>query len=230
LRYRAGVWEEVGANAEWTSFNEVTPVADNACWLIGSNEKAPYNHLIKYADGGFTAASFTYSLEFVSYCPGLNAVFAFDTSEKGVVVGSSDGGATWREEKIELPAPYKINGLIESVATTPDALYFSVNVAVEDLNYQAIIKRTGLPGEGVYELSYASWYGPGIMSLDAVSFRNATSGVAIGNIGSIYYDGRDWIRELAPDGTALDSANLTPDPRGGFWCTSHSGRYLVWHP
>jgi hypothetical protein len=230
FRNRGGSWEETGTTRDFKNFGDVIPVGGDTCWLQGdSNNVAPYRFLIKYSGGEFSAAPLSFPVGDISYCRDLNAVFACDDNGNGILAGSNDGGLTWHEEKIIPPAPYSIKE-VYSISGTSNALYITASVETAGLDYAAILKRTGAPGEGLYEFSYLSWIGPEMLKVEAVAFRGDDHALALGPSTSIYFDGSDWIRESNEKNVLFDRYSLVADPRGGYWCLDTNEGNLVRHP
>ena len=222
MQLRNGVWEEVLRAPEYQGFSDIQPIDKNTCWLSGKRPAAPYA-ILKYENGALQTFGATDSA-LTAYSSQTTTYYVLKP-EKGVLLITSDGGATWHEEVVEVPAHYELKRILH-IAASPDALYLTTRVVAAGLEYYAIVKRTGLSGDGVYEFSYIGWSGPGVGQIDWCAFRDVDHGMAVGLGTSMYYDAPNWFRE--PADPFDNFFTLVPDPRGGYWAIN--GSDLVWHP
>jgi hypothetical protein len=239
LEKRSGsAWAEVIRTNDYDRFKNLTPVDGDTCWLIAGARVGP-PHIAKYDHGVLTVTAETtsaLSLRPLVYCRDLGMIFNLvspgNSTSNPVLSLTADDGATWHREIIPDPAPYDLKTVVD-VAGTGAALYLAADVIVPGVSspYRAVIKRTGGPGEGVYELSYFGWVGPGSLNLDALAFRADGVGVGVGTGGSLYFDGTTWVREITDPFFGFNTTNLITDPNGGFWCTeTFDERGFLWHP
>ena len=228
LKRTTSGWIEVFSTDEYHTLAPFGVINDDACWVLCSANDAT-DKIGKYAYGTLDITG-EIKGEFGGYAAKNKTIFGYyewgDENKVCYVFTSGDYGKTWFQEKMELPAHYTL-ARVDGVAASPEAFYFVANVVGADLEYDAIIKRTGPPGAGEYELLYLGWTGPGYIGISKCAFRDETAGVAVGEGASMYYQAPEWVREIsAPVGTNFDS--LLADPRGGFWGSRFDGLY--WHP
>jgi hypothetical protein len=223
LQVRDGEWAEILEIPEFEEFCILSAIDAKSCWLLSRRPNGRYE-IAKYEDGRLNIIRPMVGHYFAGYSAKTNTFYAF-TSEAGDMMISGDGGDSWCNEKMAVPPGYKL-AEITYVSASPEGLYITANVIAADLKYGAIIKRTGPAGEGVYELSYLGWVGPGVMRIDECAFRDADHGMAVGLGASLYYDAPDWVRE--PVDPLSQIRDLTPDPLGGYWAIYEGA--IVWHP
>jgi hypothetical protein len=231
LLIRSDGWAEILENVNYGSFAHLCFVGDFTCWMVGTQPNA-VGVVLYYNKGQLTEYDRVERPRFASYVAPQNTFYCYfgSTSGEGGVKGRlaafSPGYGNCGEELITVPAGFEIERL-RDMAAGGDALYFVAEVETAGVAYEAVIKRTGPPGDGVYELSFLSRAGPGFLGLEECGFSDAAHGMAVGMGGSIYYDAPIWSREYVENpGQYL--TQLTPDPRGGFWADYY--RRLMWHP
>jgi hypothetical protein len=219
-----GKWKEVLKTGEYNNFYAVQPVSYGTCWLIGDSGER-YDEVLKYERGRLKHFGIEVSSGgFSAYSRESRTFYYFPTRE-GFLLVTDNGGNTWREEAVKVPGHYRLNR-ISHITGAPNALFLLAGVFVEDLEYQAILKRTGPAGEGNYELSYLGWVGPGVIRIDECAFRDADHGMAVGLGASLFYDAPCWFREPLEPFSRLEG--LAPDPLGGYWALYRDT--IVWHP
>jgi hypothetical protein len=228
-------WLEVLESSEYNDFSYPTPVAANCCWLVATPPLGD-SRIVKYENGALTVYGETHGDEDLAYSPRVGLLYNVNTYDgekkpRAVIVVTGDGGASWAEESITVPAPYKLDRF-NDMAATADALYLvaELNLAGLETPYRAIIKRTGPPGQGVYELSYLSWVGPGTQDIDWIAFRDTDHGVATGLGGSIYYDAPSWTRETTDPLFSFQPESPVADPASGYWAAALDEKTLLRHP
>ncbi len=236
LRYETGEWSEIPTKGEFYSFDHLTPVGPDECWMVGEvnvGESVHYR-VIKY-DHGLFKEYLRFDLFGVAesvYCAATNTLFVREEFANDVWI-TNDGGASWRRETPSAPG-YEITGEPNG-AVAGDAVYFVTYAAVADDGFNIVLKMTGAPGEGVYEISYMGRAAPGTLNLSHAAFRNPSDGVAIAEAGtSIFFNGQTWTREMVSPYYNFDVFSLIADPRGGYWCihkdSEHANNELIWHP
>lgn len=228
LRLRNGAWVEVARAPGFQRFYGITAIDENSCWLVGVTKSDEYKLLRYHNDILQTILNNIPSNYPPLYSKESHISYLSNNGGGGtdLWVAGADG-MNWCEEVIQPPAPYKIKQ-IKSIVASPAALYIVAYVESANLDYRAIIKRTGPPGEGVYEFSYLGWVGPGIRELSAAAFRDDDHGVAIGLGTSMSYNAPAWTREPTDNDYRFELNSLVADPRGGYWAIHRND--LIWHP
>jgi hypothetical protein len=199
--------------------------------MVGSLPNA-VGAVLYYNQGQLTEYGRITRPRFSAYVAPQNTFYCYygclsgESGVKGCLAGFSPLYPNYGEELITIPGGFKIIRL-RDMAAGGDALYIVAVVETAGVEYEAVIKRKGPPGGGVYELSFLSRAAPGFLGLEECGFSDAAHGMAVGMGASIYYDAPIWAREYVENpGQYL--TQLTPDPRGGFWA-DYYGR-LMWHP
>lgn len=226
LFFRSGRWRPVLVAPEYNSFTILAVYGEGACLLLCGRENGAEVDVVIYSEGHLNIKG-TLAGNFAGYSPGNGFLYTynrFEPESRDIFV-SSDAGATWHRETVKLPPPYVLKRIV-SAATSPDALYLVGRVEVAGLEYYSIIKRAGEPGDGIYELSYIGWQGPGVGQVDRCAFRDTATGIAVGLGTSMYYEAGRWFRETVEPLQTFD--DLLTDPRRGYWAIS--GREIIWHP
>jgi len=106
-----------------------------------------------------------------------------------------------------------------------------------------IIKRTGLPGHGIYELEFLSYRGPYFQGLDSYATRvfmgrpwvgNAAEAVGVGKETSVVFDGGSFLLEKLPYRVDLKSVISAGKDTEGFYAVGYnlifSDYELLYHP
>jgi hypothetical protein len=233
LQYKNGHWEEVLSSEEYFDFSVQTVGGDDSCLLLCRRKDNDVFDIARYANGRLEVKGRIdgdSGGDFAAYSAGTRTMYAYkrgamEAGKTWNVFVSDDLGATWHHEAVEIPPQYKLKRE-RGAAASPDALFLNACVAAADLEYYAVIRRTGPPGEGVYEFSYIGWVGPGVGQIDRLAFRDADHGMALGLGTSMRYDAPEWFRETSDPLRQFES--LVADPQGGYWAVSW--RELLWHP
>jgi hypothetical protein len=231
LLIRSDGWAEIIEDANYISFSHLCFVDDFTCWMVGIQPNA-VGVVLYYNKGQLTEYDRVERPRFASYVAPQNTFYCYFGSTsgeggvKGRLAGFSPGRGNCGEELITVPAGFEIERL-RDMAAGGDALYFVAEVETAGVAYEAVIKRTGPPGDGVYELSFLSRAGEGFLGLEECGFTDGAHGMAVGMGASVYYNAPIWSREYLENPRQY-LTQLTPDPRGGFWA-DYYGR-LMWHP
>jgi hypothetical protein len=169
---------------------------------------------------------------------GQNVVFAVEAIGRGEIGDSSvfvttDAGASWLEERLDFPSPVgKEVETVRAECASGTDLYLFVDFLS---GYNGIVKRSGEPGRGEYELVFFATEGPNFKWLSDVAVRGGgvhhSCGVAVGRETSVVYDGADWRLEEVPYPADIEHIAYASD--GGFWATADdmiTGRWdLLYH-
>ena len=228
LRRSEAGWDEVLKNVNYISFGDLCFVDDVTCWMVGSQPNA-VGVVLYFKQGQLTEYGRITRPRFSAYVAPQNTFYCYYGSlsgEEGCLAGFHPLYGNYGEELITVPGGFKIIRL-RDMAAGGDALYFFAEVETAGVEYQAVIKRTGPPGAGVYELSFLSRAAPGFLELEECGFSDAAHGMAVGMGGSVNYNAPIWSREYVENPRQY-LTQLTPDPRGGFWADYY--RRLMWHP
>jgi hypothetical protein len=225
--FTEGRWREVLVAPEYADFSVLGLLDGSSCLLRCRREGTDVLEIAKYSNGNL-AKTGSFECDFAGYSGESRIIYGYRrfNSEGREIFVSADDGATWHREVYELPPHYELERIV-STATSPDALYLIARVVAADLEYYAIIRRTGAPGEGVYDLSYLAWVGPGVGQIDFCAFRDDDDGIAVGLGTTMRYYAPDWVRETVGPLQRFDY--LVADPRGGYWAVRGRGS-LEWHP
>jgi len=247
VRYDGSEWNEVviGDYGIFGLYN-VSAISDSGCWLTACISSPFGGNVVpvKYAGGVF---------KFYNGLPDIGGVF-FDRQEgtlyclndqgytgipKAVI--SADEGNTWIVEEIildypacEILAPNKGRSLY----VVDGVLYFNVRIEMgeqpDDVRYNAIIKRTGPPGDGEYELVFMAPEGPYFTDVRALAFRDKKHGLAVGYETSVVYERSKWLLENTADSFTLNTFEGIVVGSDGYWAFgSYAGTTeyrLFYHP
>jgi len=219
-------WRVILEAPEYKDFTVLDTYGENTSLLLCTRESDSEVDIGVYSKGSLNIKGVLRG-NFAGYSNGNKFLYAYNRSEpqsRDIFV-SSDTGASWHREAIELPPQYPLKRIISANASA-DALYLVARMEAGGLEYYAIIKRAGEPGKGVFGLSYIGWIGPGVRQIDRCAFRDAFHGVAVGLGTSMFYEAPLWFRETTAELQTFD--DLLADGRGGYWALS--GRALLWHP
>lgn len=160
-------------------------------------------------------------------------------ADSAAVFVSKDAGGTWAEERVSslFVHDYKIEGLYAAEA---DGLTLYLLADFEPDNCWGIIKRTGLPGAGEYELIFLAPQGPYFRDIRDVAFRDPTGekpGIGVDGIAAgdettvVFVDGAAYMEKL-PYPTKIVSAEAANG--NGFWAAGENkvtGNFeLLYHP
>jgi hypothetical protein len=160
-------------------------------------------------------------------------VFAAEAVAGGTRVGdsrvfvSADGGASWADERLEFHSPVgEAMAEVRAECALGTDLYLFVDFAN---GYNGVVKRTGPPGQGEYELVFYATEGSNFKWLNDVVVADGNihhaRGMAVGYDTSVVYDGPGWkIEEVA---YPANIEYVAPSADGGFWAAAEdltSGR------
>jgi hypothetical protein len=230
---RRSGWLEVPlATSRPGSISAVHPAGDFECWftiydgpvrVVNQRRGILARHndgkVVDFADLGEVTCA-------VGAKRGGNVVFAVQAVERGARIGDSsvfvtgDGGASWLEERLDFPSPVgKEVETVRAECASGTDLYLFVDFLT---GYNGIVKRSGEPGRGEYELVFFATQGRNFTWLNDVAVRdggiNHSSGVAVGRDTSVVYDGADWCLEEVP--YPADVEHIAHAFDGGFWASA----------
>ncbi len=248
-----GVWTEVNINGNLNSavISTVLPINEDKCWLLLDDHYYSGEHdgvLAKYSGGELTAydalGPVTAVYPYTRYIP-RTLLYALTYAEDGYAAGevpkmyvSADEGASWYVEPV--PRDY---GLGRKVMRSWVRGNFGPTVYVVaefDNGAWGVIKRTGAPGAGEYELVFLAYPGPYFTDLNGVAFRDAPSdpygisvdGVAVGKDTTVVFDEGNVYFEKLPYASELSC--VIPNLGTGYFAVGKSepfGSYdLLYHP
>jgi hypothetical protein len=235
IKFENDLWKEPIYYPAAYSIDKLRPAGADTCWMVCGLIDSGNYAVVKYDRGAFEKyLVFKSPPKAIVYCPNTQGLFVLPNTADVVRI-SRDSGVTWRQETITLPPPFVLDK-VRDMAGDGNSVYFVISAFVGDTEYDVVSKRTGGPGEGVYEVFYLGGNAPSILTLDHAVFRNENDGLAVGvsTGSSISFDGRRWTRESVPPDFdyGLDPLSLLANPRGGYWCLESvfgSGD-LIWHP
>jgi hypothetical protein len=238
-------WVEIPVEVEQVdSLWDVFAINGTACWAIGFDNDRDCSVLLKYAGGEWTWYDCVSNIETAAYCPRSGVLHVLcDYGSVGSPVWklaiTADSGVTWAVEEIKLnTGSLEFRDLPNNNKTfyaVDGALFFSAEVEFNGEKYEgAIIKRTGAPGAGVYELAFCSNTAPYFWDVRAIAFKDEHNGMALGQETSVVYADPDWVLEMATGHDyfyVFDLAAVGPD---GYWAitdpASHLPPHLLYHP
>jgi len=233
-------WSEIPVDLEGArSFYGVYPVNEKECWIYGSMQYLEDPILLKYTNGDWTLYPEITNVLTAAYRPEDGILYCFegisdyDEPTPAVLALTDDGGASWIIENINDRS--RGFGLKPNYYTRffalPGLLYFNADVVVNGVAYQGIIKRTGPPGEGKYDVLFYSPLGPHFRDLRGIAFKDVYDGIAVGVETSVLYDAPGWALEDAK-GALHNFLYVTAGPEG-YWAIAEGdspGYALMYHP
>jgi len=238
-------WVEIPLATSYRgSVSAVKPVNDHVCWFTVYDDYLRVINrrrgiLARYQDGEVEAypdlgeVTCAVSPAGGSGGRGGYVVFAAEAVAGGTAVGDSrvfvtaDGGVTWADERLEFHSPVGEDmAEVRAECALGTDLYLFVDFAN---GYNGVVKRTGPPGQGEYELVFYATEGSNFKWLNDVAVADAkihhAGGMAVGYDTSVVYDGANWkIEEIA---YPADIGYVTHSADGGFWAAAEdltSGR------
>ncbi len=228
-------WLEVPLATSYRgSISAVRPANDRVCWFtIYDDYLRVINRrrgtLARYQDGEVKVypdlGDVTCAVSYAGARGGY-AVFAVEAVAGGTRVGdsrvfvSADGGASWAEERLDFHSPVGEDmAEVRAECALGTDLYLYVDFAN---GYNGVVKRTGAPGQGEYELVFYATEGPRFKWLNDVAVGDGNEhhsrGVAVGYDTSVVLDGASWkIEEVA---YPANIKYVTPGADGGFWAAA----------
>ncbi len=224
---------------------EVIPIAEDSCMLLRTEDFYeprfdPLFHtgyLLRYANGvvrpyddfGIVSAVYADRIEDI---PDRVYVVAIDPIETGTGYSikthiSQDKGDTWTEETSadDIFGGRRPDKVIARAYFGPE-LYISVEF---DDGATGIVRRTGSPGVGEYEIVFLSYDGPFFTSFERMAFRswsselsgNGADGVGIGDNASVSFTPSGIYLEKLP--YQLQFSALCKAGGIGFWASGTNG-------
>ena len=231
-------------------FSAVLPINPDEFWVLVDDNYYSGDRdglLAKYSDGRFNVydnlGPVTAIYPYTRYSP--TTLYAVSYAENGYGPGesakvyiSADEGATWAEETFpeDLMQGREISRAYAGAGFGPDVYI----LAECDYGAWAVIRRTGPPGAGEYELAFLAHGGPYLTALSNIAFRNPDSpprgisvdGVAVGRETSVVFDEGNVYLEKLP--YALDLTRIVLYGGNGFFATGKNeafgGWELLYHP
>lgn len=227
-------WKEIPVhNKSLGSLQKVYAINENECWLIGdkTSEVGGGDTLIKYSYGNFTIyGPYPYFRE-AAYARGVDLFYAGEVfGEDHEIFMTADRGATWHWEKVRFDTlGYKLERVDVSCAVGADLYLIAKFVG----DCWGLVRRTGVPGAGVYELIFLSNKSANFYNIKSVAFEETGRGLAVGLEASVFYDGQDWRLEKLPYRIAFKEVEAAGG--GGFWAFGENigvmSRWeLLYHP
>ena len=244
--YNSGAgWVEIPVEVEQIdSLWDVFAVNETDCWVLGSDAEDDHIVIMKYVDGKWTRYDCVNNIETAAYCPRSGVLYV--VCDYGGAEGpiwklaiTADSGVTWAVEEIKLNTGlFEFRGLsnwYKAFYAVDGALFFSAEVEFNGEKYKgAIIKRTGAPGAGVYELAFCSNTGPYFWDVRALVFKDEHNGMALGQETSVVYDDPDWVLEMVTGQDYFYVFDLAAVGPNGYWAItdppSQLPPHLLYHP
>ena len=223
VEYRRGVWKEVRLNSdEVGSLNAVFPVSESALWLIADPNSSGGGRLYKYDGTRFKRVERFTSVRRGAYGTKTGAFYVTPGTPPGETRLSLtyDGGQTWYDEKPSFKGIGYTPFRVDVACAIGDALYLTVEF--EGFG-SGIIRRTGDPGKGEYELVFFSYISPAFHDIRTIAFEDPGKGVAVGTEGSVYFDGETWHVESLPYRLGFRDVGLAAG--GGFFALTDNATF-----
>ncbi len=225
-----GSWEEVDIDQEGVgALDAVYPIGASECWVIGGSGR-----LYKFDGERFTREVNFPHVRAGAYDRRNNLFMVYGkgpASEDKIIYITPDGGGTWFSENPAFNAyGFTVNYLLPGNAEN-GAMYFGVQF--DDMRFSAIVRRTGAPGQGKYDLCFFGGVSGSIHDIKSVATDAKGNAVGVGAEGSVYYDGSTWRVEDLP--YRIGFRQVIPAAEGGFWGLGENlvvmGRKeLLFHP
>ncbi len=225
-------WREVAVpNKECGSLNAVSPINERDCWLLGEVDSFGGGHLIKYEDGRFEVYEELGFKKAMAVARDTGTIYTPAGSHKRPALAiSADRGASWVIESPAVPTlGYKFENWLPACAAGDD-LYLILKC--EGVIW-GIVRRSGPPGTGEYELEFLEVNDPEFAKINDVAIGPGRV-AAVGLSASAFDYGRGWRREQLPYEIVL--RQVAPAAGGnGFWAFGYNenimGRTeLLYHP
>ncbi len=232
------------------AFCKVIPINDEEIWVLIDDNYYSGDHdglLAKYTGGELKVYNdlgpVTAVYPYTRYSP--ITLYAVSYAQDGYAPGelpkvyiSADDGASWAEETFpeDLMQGREISRAYAGAGFGPDVYI----LAECGNNAWAVIRRTGPPGAGEYELAFLAHAGPYLTTLHSIAFRKPHSpprgisvdGVAVGRETSVVFDEGNVYLEKLP--YALDLSRVISYGGNGFFAVGKNeafgGYELLYHP
>jgi hypothetical protein len=223
-------WKEEEINAPGVrSLITILGVEGDRCWLLYDLK------------GKGTRVGMWDGVSLETYEPSGPAEYAARAADTGYIYSwrgnlirlSADAGNTWVTEE----AVIKQQGLdLESVhsgAAIGKELFIISQLSFNGKPYDGVLRRTGPPGAGEYDVAFMSYHGPYFYNLADIDFRNAGDGLAVGSHTTLHYWEGGWLLETTRE---LDFICVAADAKGGYWAVAdnHSrggaNTFLLYQP
>ena len=230
VHYDGAAWREVNlANDKIKNIRQVAGANDAGCWMRVSGD-VPY--YLGFWDGS-TLRGFPEGGDPVNilFSPETGILYCRNGEARAQrLVMTADGGKTWITEDI----PATINGFdfrfdySSRLVAAGDGVYLLAIYYMDQEPFKNfIIKRTGAPGQGKYEISFASPNAEDFGGLYSLAFNTPGRAVAVGSYTSIVYNEPRWYKE---EKTSLILGKATAKPNGGFWAIRSEPSGIYYHP
>jgi|GEM_PF-1920697 len=248
---RAREWKEEDVTGlDEAAFSKVMPINDKEIWVLIDHSYHSGDHeglLAKYSNGELNVfkalGPVTAIYPYTRYSP--MTLYAVSYARDGYAPGelpkvyiSADAGASWAEETFpeDLMQGRVISRAYAGGAFGPD-LYILIECGN---NGWGVVRRTGAPGVGEYELAFLAYGGPYLTALNSIAFRNPHSpprgisadGVTVGRDTSVVFDEGTVYLEKLP--YALDLTAVVLYGGNGFFAVGKNeafgGWELLYHP
>jgi hypothetical protein len=236
-------WTEVPVEYEPTdSLFAVFPINETDCWLLKRTGPGGENvFVIKYSNGDWTTYTSVTDVEDAAYDPDDRVLYCVREEKHGgqrtwTLALTDDLGATWAVEEIKLNTnSYEFRDLPDrnkALFAVDGALFFNAEVESNGERYEAaVVKRTGPPGAGVYELVFFSNISRYFRDIRALAFKDERNGMVLGQETSVVYDDPDWVLEIVT-GQEYYVFDLAVAGPNGYWAIIDPGvqPQLLYHP
>lgn len=208
VRYERGVWAEVDLRGipRRGFFLDVEPAGPDSCWLLYDTTYDDYNspskprYLYRFEDGVLREMRGVKTFA-VKYDPQTRVTYYLGIKNGEIQVTlSPDDGASWFTETAAAGLPSEPFAAAEATACARGGVLYLVadSEVRHELDAIEIIKRTGPPGYGAYELRAHCPEGPCCVNAVAAAADARGRALVVGDQTSIYFDGAKWIQEYQP--------------------------------
>jgi hypothetical protein len=242
VHYDGERWKEINVNYPgMVAVNYIYVVNYNVFWFLCMLLEEPGSLKLFYYDSGL-----------LRYFPQKGRIGTTAYSDKGIfylfldlgllpeedryrLAISDNSGETWALEEIELnsgscysikpsgsPLCYAVSG----------ALFINLEIHYGETRYEGIIKRTGKPGEGVYEIVFYSPLGPYFRDIYSMSFKDGNNGIFIGLETTVVLENGKWFLEEYVPENYFKIGHILADYKSGYYVlTGTPGEYsIIYHP
>jgi|GEM_PF-1163419 len=220
---------------------EVEAVNDGKMWVSGSFNYSDGSVPVKYDNGDWTVYEDVNGVTSIAYGPEdgvfycARAARGGDETYKGDLVMTADGGETWVYESInENSKEFEIElDEYTELSAVPGALIFNADVTVGGATFDGVVKRTGPPGAGNYDVLFFSPLAPFFWDIRGHAFKDVFNGITVGRLTSVVYNSPDWVlEEVTGEDFHFEFITVGPD---GYWAVAEDegglgGDALMYHP